>query len=156
MFTEEEAIIITTCFTQGGELKSLLAMRKLMRMSREELKVKLDDMIEKGKLRKTGPYYYILQYVPGGSDTYFIASTDDPEKLKKVAEAHWELVESGAYAEGSASNLGRFRVMPAMDSLIEVNQDMEYENQILPYETIKELVKTFPEPFALDYRCPCR
>jgi len=159
MFTEEEAKLITTCFTEGGEIKNLSTLRKLMGISREELKAKLEDMFEKGKIRKTGPYYYILPYSPGGFDAYFIASRDDPDRLKKVAEAHWELCDSGLAYELSASNLGRFRIMPAMDSktkVIELNQPMEIENQIMPYEIIQDLVKTFPEPFALLYRCPCR
>ena len=159
MYTEEEAMIITTCFTEGGEIKTLVALKKLTGIPREELKKKLEKMLEKGKIRKAGPYYFILPYSPGGFDAYFIASRDDPEKMKKVAEAHWELIDSGLNFEGSASNLGRFRVMPAMDSktgLIEVNQPVDFENQILPYETIMEHIKTFPEPFALLYRCPCR
>ena len=49
--------------------------------------------------------------------------------------------------------------MPAIDSkpkVIELNESIDVENQIMPYELIEELVKTFPEPFALLYRCPCR
>ena len=76
MFTEEEAELITTCFTKGGELKNLVKIKKLTGMPRDELKTKLDDMMEKGKIRKTGPYYYLLPYIPGGVDTYFMTITN--------------------------------------------------------------------------------
>jgi len=37
-----------------------------MGIPKEELRIKLNDVINRGKLRKIAPYYYVLPYSPGG------------------------------------------------------------------------------------------
>ncbi|GAG22150.1 unnamed protein product, partial [marine sediment metagenome] len=104
MYTEQEAKILVSSFEKVSTPTSIRNIVKLSGIPREELKQFLEDMHYKGKLFKLGPLYMLLPYLPGGFEVYFSVNRDDPERIKKVAEAHLELRKLGFSYELSSSD----------------------------------------------------
>lgn len=159
MYTEQEAKILVSSFEKVSTPTSIRNIVKLSGIPREELKQFLEDMHYKGKLFKLGPLYMLLPYLPGGFEVYFSVNRDDPERIKKVAEAHLELRKLGFSYELSSSDHSIFRVFPAIkptEKLIEVSNSMDVNYQVLPFEILQDyLSKAVPKLYAV-IPCSCR
>lgn len=159
MYTEEEAKILITSFKKAGKPVSFRDIAKDSGVPKDRLKEILDDMYNKGKLIKMGPLFVLLPYLPGGFEVYFTNNTDDPERMKKVAEAHLELFKLGFSLELSAGNYTVYRVIPAIEPIensIEINEKLPAQNQIMPYEILRNyLSDSKPKVYAV-VPCSCR
>ena len=159
MYTEEEAKILTSSFEKVSTPTNLRTISKLSGVPKEELKPILNDMHYKGKLFKLGPLYMLLPYLPGGFEVYFTVNRDDPERIKKVAEAHMELRKLGFSFELSSSDYSIYRVIPAIEpteKLIDISDSIDTKFQVLPYEILSDyLSKAMPKLYAV-VPCSCR
>ena len=160
LFSEKEAQLIVACFDKCGEAKPAEELAKLANVSTAELMETFDDMNEKGKLlRISGSRYMILPYIPATSERYFIHRRDDPEKMKKVAEAQVALWDLGLLDELNATGYSGFRVIPSIEPVkrtLTLNESVEAEHQVMPYEQLEERIsKIEPQVFAV-FPCPCR
>ena len=159
MYTEKEARILTSAFNKPGSPMNIKNIAKMGNIPIDELKEILEDMYYKGKLLKLGPLYTLLPYLPGGFEVYFTTFRDDPDRMKKVAEAHLELFNVGFPYELSSSDYTIYRVIPAIkptEKTVEIENSVEIKNQIMPYEVLKEyLAKANPKVYAV-VPCSCR
>ncbi|MHA1804079.1 MAG: 4Fe-4S binding protein [Promethearchaeota archaeon] len=159
MYMEDEAALIVSAFKKCGEPLSLRAISKASGMPKEDLKKKLEDMYYKGKLMKVGTLYMVLPYLPGGFEVYFTLHRDDPERMKKAAEAHAKLGKLGLSFELSASSYPVYRVIPAIqptERLIEISEGSEVKYQVLPHEILKEYLAKAQPPIYSVVPCSCR
>jgi len=159
MYTEKEARILTSAFNKPGSPMNIKNIAKMSNIPIDELKEILEDMYYKGKLLKLGPLYTLLPYLPGGFEVYFTTYRDDPDRMKKAAEAHLELFNLGFPYELSSSDYTIYRVIPAIkptEKTVEIENSVEIKNQIMPYEVLKEyLAKANPKVYAV-VPCSCR
>ena len=142
MFAEREAELVVKCFESCGEALTTEELAQKAGIPEDELRAVFDDMDHKGKLLKLGATrYMLLPYIPSASERYFIRRRDDPERMKRVAEAQSELFRLGLIDEFSAGGYSQFRVIPSIDPVkltIAVNESLETENQVLPYEILED------------------
>ena len=159
MFTEKEAQILTSSFEKVSSPMNIKKISRLSNVPIDELTEILEDMYYKGKLIKLGTLYVLLPYLPGGFEVYFTTNRDDPERMKKAAEAHLELQKIGFPYELSASDYTIYRVIPAIEptkKVVEIEKSIESKYQILPFEILKEyLEKANPKLYAV-VPCSCR
>jgi len=160
LFSSEEASILITCFDRCGDPLTLEVLSKKAGIPESELRRRLDDMNDKGKILKIGQKrYMMLPYVPATSERYFVHRKDDPEKMKNVAQAQAELYELGLIDELSAGVYSPFRVIPSIEPAkrtLMLNEMLSVEKQVLPYELLEEHIsKVEPQIFAV-VPCPCR
>ena len=160
MFTEREAELVVSCFDSCGEALTAEELAQKAGIAEDELRGVFDDMNDKGKLLKVGrTRYMLLPYIPSASERYFIRRRDDPERMKRVAEAQLELFKLGLIDELSAGGYSQFRVIPSIEPVertIAVNASLEVENEILPYELLEDhIARMDPQVFAV-IPCPCR
>jgi len=159
MFTEEEAKILVSGFKKVGTPMNIRKISRLSGVPIDKLATILENMYSKGKLIKLATLYVLLPYLPGGFEVYFTMNRDDPDRMKKAAEAHLELFNLGFPYELSSSKYAVYRVIPAIkptEKTIEFGNSVEIENQIMPYEILKEyLTKANPKTYAV-VPCSCR
>jgi len=159
MFTEEEAKILISSFKKPNSPMNLQKILKLTNIPIKYLTEELEDMYYKGKLIKLGPLFMLLPYLPGGFEVYFTTNRDNPERMKKAAEAHVALFNLGFPYELSSSDYSIYRVIPAIEpteKVIELEGTLDIKHQIMPYEILKEyLEKAHPKVYAV-VPCSCR
>lgn len=159
MYPEEEAKILVSSIKRTGKPISFDEIAKQSDVQGDKLKEILNNMVSKGKLLRAGPMYILLPYLPGGFEVYFTNSTDDPERLKKVAIAHQQLFKMGMPLELSTSKYPVYRVIPAIKptkKIIELNEELDVQHQIMPYEILKKyLAEANPKIYAV-VKCSCR
>ncbi|MBD3211826.1 MAG: 4Fe-4S dicluster domain-containing protein [Candidatus Lokiarchaeota archaeon] len=157
MYTETEAYVIVYGFKKPLGPRLGWSIRRKTRIPKKELQEILVDMIYKGKLIKKGPFYLIFPYIPGGFEFYFTTNRDDPERMKKAAEAHDAL-----FYEGYPLGLGKmdptvYRVIPTIEptkKTYKINKSMDLQHQILTYELMEEYLAE-KDVFAV-VPCSCR
>lgn len=157
MFTEEEAQIISKGVKKALRPTTIRRFRKRNKLRRMDAKKKLKDMKFKGKIIKVGFILVMPPYLPGLFEVYFTNNRDDPERMKKAGEAHYELIKSGFHVSHSKRGIPLFRVLPAADPVeksIEVNKELEVSHKILPYEILEKYLSKF-KTFAVQ-PCSCR
>ncbi len=159
MYMEEEARLLISSFEKSGQTLNARKIAKLSGILKEDVIKILGDMHYKGKIMKLGPLYMLLPYLPGGFEVYFTHNRDDPERMKKAAEAHLELQKIGFPFELSASSYPVYRVIPTIaptEKLVDISKSTEVQYQILPYEILNEyLSKATPKLYAV-VPCSCR
>ena len=160
LFNEKEAMLIVACFEKCGEALSAEDLAKKANIPVADLIEVFDDMNSKGKLLKvSGNRYMLLPYVPSTSERYFIRRKDDPDKMKKVAEAQTELWNLGLLDELNRVGYPTFRVIPSIEPVkrtITLNETIKPEHQVMPYEQLEErIAKIEPQKFVV-FPCPCR
>ncbi|TFF63862.1 MAG: 4Fe-4S dicluster domain-containing protein [Promethearchaeota archaeon] len=157
MYTETEAFVIVKGFKKPLGPRLGWSIRKNTKIPKKELKKILEEMLYKGKLIKKGPFYLIFPYIPGGFEFYFTTNRDDPERMKKAAEAHDAL-----FYEGYPLGLGKmdptvYRVIPSIEptkKTYEINKSMDVDHQILTYELMEHYLAE-KDIFAV-VPCSCR
>ncbi|MFX1340134.1 MAG: hypothetical protein ACFFDK_16100, partial [Promethearchaeota archaeon] len=159
MYTEEEAKILVSAFEKAGKPINIREIAKRSGIPRDKLKEILNNMYNRGKLTKFGSLYVLLPYVPGGFEVYFTNCTDDPDRMKKAAEAHLELFKLGFPFELSSSKYTVYRVIPAIEPTeksIEISEDVAIQHQVMPYEILRDyLADANPKIYAV-VPCSCR
>ncbi len=159
MFTGHEAEILVNGFKKAGEARSLEDIAEAMDMPESEMKEILSDMRYKGKLISSRGNYMVIPLYPGGFEVYFTRDRDDPERKKKVAEAHFQFLDLGLVQEYSTGGYSRFRVIPSAEPTertIEINIPLDAEKTILPYEILKEHILNMKTDQFAVLPCPDR
>jgi len=167
LYTEEEASIVSSSFK---EIKEYLNINEISERSgvedKEKLKKMLDHMVYKGTLlRGRESTYYMFSYLPGIFEAYFTALRDTPERLKEAGKAHRGLRKINFRPDGKwpvslptdfNQNSG-WRYLPAMEPIIrsiEINEEVDVKNEILPYEVLEKYMSGY-EVFS-ETPCSCR
>ena len=159
MYTEEEAKILVSSFKKAGKPMNIREIAKLSGVPRDKLKEILNNMYNRGKLTKLGPLYILLPYLPGGFEVYFTNCSDDPDRIKKVAEAHLELFKLGLPLELSSSKYTVYRVIPAIEPTeksIEIGENIALQHQIMPYEILRDYLSGANPKIYAVVPCSCR
>ncbi|TXT67400.1 MAG: 4Fe-4S ferredoxin iron-sulfur binding domain-containing protein [Promethearchaeota archaeon] len=157
MFPQDEAFLVINGFKKTIRPTSARKIRKRTQLSKTLVKSLLNKMVYAGKLIKYGPFYIMLPYIPGGFEFYFTTGRDDPERMKKVAEAHDELFNLGYPLGLSKMKPPIYRVISTIqptNDTIEINKSVDVEHQVLPYEVLKEYLAE-KKDFAV-VACSCR
>ncbi len=166
LYSEEEARLITTCFKEFRQKKSFEEIMKLTGISEKKLGDMLMEMREKGKIRREGDTdYYMLAYLPGVFEDYFTINTDDPRKMKLVAEAHRALqkmgfspdVEFPLKSTPDFNNESGWRFVPAIEPVtktLKIDETIDTEHKILPFEVLEEYLGKY-DVFSVT-KCSCR
>lgn len=159
MFTEKEAEILVNGFLKAGEAKSSEEIAEAMDIPEPEMKEILRDMRYKGKIISIRGNFMSVPLYPGGFEVYFIRNRDDPERQKKVAEAHFQFLELGLVQEYSIGGYSMFRVIPSAEPTertIEINKSVDGDKTILPYEILKEHILNMKTDLFAVMPCPDR
>lgn len=167
MYHDEEALMI---FSSFKEIREYLTVDQISERSgikdKEKLKEMLDHMVYKGSLMKRrDSTYYMFSYLPGIFEAYFTAVRDTPERLKEAGKAHRELRKinfnpSGKWPVPLPTKFNKesgWRYVPAMEPIsrsIEINEELEAKNEILPYEILEKYLSVY-EVFS-ETPCSCR
>ncbi|MHA1147919.1 MAG: indolepyruvate ferredoxin oxidoreductase subunit alpha [Promethearchaeota archaeon] len=157
IFTEEEANLISKGIKKTLRPTTIRRFRKRNKMKKKEAKQILNDMRFKGKIIKVGFLLVMPPYLPGLFEVYFTNNRDNPERMKKAGEAHYELIKSGFHVPHTKRTIPLFRVLPAAEPVeksIEINKELEVSNKILPYEILEKYLSKF-KTFAVQ-PCSCR
>ena len=115
-------------------------------ISRHELISILDGLYEKGTIAKVENVYGLVPLLPGIFEKYFIRRNDTEENLVKVAELFRWFFKSFLPTFLVETNLKFFRPrlpIDAKDKLIEIDESLDVESQILPYELVSQLIDNF-------------
>jgi len=166
LYSEEEATLVATCFK---EFRGKVSFEKIMEISslpEKKLHDMLRDMVRKGKMRQEGTTdYHMLAYLPGVFEDYFTINIDEPQKMKRVAEAHRALLKIG-FTPGmdwplkntpDFTNEAAWRFVPAIEPVtktLKINETVTTEKQILPFEILGEYLAAY-DTFAV-MKCSCR
>ena len=159
IFWNEEEIKILSHFKKADEWTSLKELQEKTRLSRDEIKGKLNRLVEMGTISKHGLRYCLDPLIPGIFEKYFQRSVDTEENIKKVAQIYRDIMkEIIPYGNNlNDKNWKLLRPLLPLDSnekLIEINKDFDVEAQTLPYESVKNLIDKY-DTFAV-VTCPCR
>lgn len=157
MFPDEEGFLIANAFKKAIRPITARRIRKRTGFPKEKVQALLEDMVYTGKLIKRGLFYLILPYLPGGFEFYFTTNRDNPEYMKKVAEAHRELFDLGYPLKLSEVSPTIYRVIPSKEPIeraIDINKSMDVNHQILTFEVLKEYLAD-KKDFAV-VPCSCR
>ncbi len=168
LYHEEEASIISSSFK---EIREYLNIDQISEKSgvqdKEKLRIMLDHMVYKGTLlRGRDSTYYMVPYLPGIFEAYFIALRDTPERLKEAGKAHRGLRKISFMPDGKSWSVplptdfnkeSAWRFVPAMEPVlrsIEINEKIDVTNEILPYEVLEKYLSMY-EVFS-ETPCSCR
>ena len=157
IFTEEEAFIVAVGIQKALMPVTERRVSKRTKIPRKRIRKILVDMNYKGKLSKFGPFYLLLPYLPGFFEAYFTNNRDNPERMKKAGEAHYELIKSGFHVKHSSNGYPLYRVIPAVEptlKTISLNTTLPIRNKVLPYEVLEKFLSKF-KLFAVQ-TCSCR
>lgn len=125
-----------------------------------ELSVKLEEMANKGLIVKASDGTFMARpYYPGIMPDYYIYQAADLGKMVEVSKANHDLLDISVVQEWSDRKYSPLRVIPAIEPIertIEINEKVEPETAILPFEVLEEqLSKVTPQAFAI-IPCGCR
>ncbi len=143
LFDEEEAEIAVSCFDKVNQPIQIDDLSNKLTIPRNDLTLKLDDMVDKGLIRKaSADTYMAVSFYPGIIMNYFVLARTPLETRKKISEAALELSHVSWDQEMFDRKYGLWRVMPAVkptEKIIAINESIEVENKVLPYEILTEV-----------------
>jgi Pyruvate/2-oxoacid:ferredoxin oxidoreductase delta subunit len=153
----EEEIEILSKFEGADKYTSVIALEKSTGIPKDKLVTILDELYYKGTIAKVEKVYGLVPILPGIFERYFIRRTDSEENLAKVAELFRWFFKSFLPTFLVETNLKFFRPrlpIDAKDKLIEIDESLDVESQILPYELVSQLIDNY-EVFTF-IPCQCR
>ncbi len=167
IYNEEEARIVSKSFSK---IREYLTVDQISEKSgvkdKERLKKLLDRMVYIGSLMKgKESTYYIMSYLPGIFETYFTSVRDSPERLREAGKAHRGLRKISFRPDATLpkvpptdfNKVSGWRYISAMEPVlrtVEINEDIEVKNEILPYEVLEQYLSKY-EVFS-ETPCSCR
>lgn len=167
LYSEEEASIISASFDDIREEQNTDQIsEKYCIKDKNILKQMLDQMVYKGTLfSKKESTYYMMPYLPGVFEAYFMALRDIHERLKEVGKAHRGLRKINFGCEDDWINSiptdfnkdSEWRFVPAMEPVlrtIEINENIDVKTEILPYEVLEKQLSVFN--IFSETPCSCR
>ena len=156
LWTEKEATILAH-FNGAEEGTSLRELRDRTGLPRDELKQILRTPLYKRSISRIGTKYYLLPLVPGIFEQYFIMRRDTEENLKEVAKIYRFLFKNflpNIYAETDFVLFRPRLPSNAEEKLVKVDEEFDVQQQILPYESIMEVIDT--NEYFIVVPCQCR
>ena len=156
LWTEEEAKVLAH-FNACDQPTGLKELSKRTGKSRKDLKAILRTPLYKRTISRVGTKYYLLPLLPGIFEQYFIMRRDSKENMQKVAEIYRFLFKEFLPGFYSSNDFTLFRPrLPtdAEEKLIQVDQDFDVEQKILPYESILEVLED--NEYFMVVPCQCR
>ncbi len=166
LYTEEETALVVSSFKKVNESVDFDSICELSERPEDQVADMLQQMVRTGKIRRKGESaYYMLAYLPGVFEDYFTVDTDDPEKMKRVAEAHRAL-QKMAFSPGTKFPLedspdfnskAGWRFVPALEPIsrtLKVDETIDTEHQILPFEVLEKQLAEH-DVFSVT-QCSCR
>ena len=159
IFWNEEEVDLLSHFGPADEYMSLKQLQERSGLPKDEIKQILRRPLITGTISKKGTKYCLEPIIPGIFEKYFQRSRDTEENLKKAAILYWDLFKEVLPQRDTLidKNWSLFRpLLPleANEKIIEINEEFDVQSQILPYESVKNLIDKF-EQFAV-ITCQCR
>ena len=158
IFWNEEEIKILSQFNSVGKNNTLDQLTRKTGISKEKLEEILDRSVKLGTIIKTNSDYRLMPLVPGIFELYFIKRQDTEENQNKVAEIYRYIFKNKAPDLEKVDSIRKgFRPLLPYDSeekLIKVDKSFEVENQVLPFEVVKDMIDK-NDIFAV-IPCQCR
>jgi hypothetical protein len=116
-------------------------------------------MFIKGKIGRTRTKKYVTTAWWETWAKYFLVQNEDPDKMNNVGKALLKVINKSGLKELSAGDYSRFRVIPSVKQLektIEINQSIEAEKVVLPFEFLTEFLANFEDQTFYLVPCSCR
>ncbi len=165
IFWNEEDIEILTHFPNIGKTISIKKLIEKTGKSKSHIKKILKNAAEKKTITRVGNKYGFIPLFPGLLEVYVWARKDTKENLKNAAKIfRYMFTNPFAFqtkevlekrAEGYEDmNLTPILPYEAKDRLIEINESVNVQSRVLPYETLKNVIDK-NDKFAV-VTCPCR
>lgn len=157
LFWNEEEIKILTHFPSAEKSITLEELEAKTGIPQEQIKKILARPVKVGTISEFRGKYCVVTILPGVFEKYFIHSTDTEENLKKAAIIFRSIIKKILPSQNYTMDFKFFRpLLPydAEEKLIEINETIDAENKVLPYELVKELIDK-NEHFGV-IRCQCR
>ncbi len=159
VFWDEETAKILAHFPSAGERIQLDDLVSQTGLEKKQIRKLLDVAVKRRTLNKHVAKGYCLEPIlPGVFEAYFIARQDTPENLQKAAKLFWQIFNTKEVMGSNIDeNFTLFRpVLPsgATEKLIQVDQSIDAESQVLPYELVEDLVNKNDHFTAIP--CQCR
>ncbi|NHJ19715.1 MAG: hypothetical protein EAX91_02140 [Candidatus Lokiarchaeota archaeon] len=154
----EEEIKLLSHFDSVGKKNSLKNLSKKTGIPEQEIEEILERSVNIGTIIKTDSDYRLMPLVPGIFESYFIKRQDTEENQLKVAELYRYIFKNKAPDLENVNSIRKgFRPLLPYDSeekLIKVEESFEVENQVLPFEVVKDMIDK-NDTFAV-IPCQCR
>lgn len=166
LYSEAEAALVVSSFKKINDSVDFDSICESSGKPADEVADMLKEMVRTGKIRPRGDKdYYMLAYLPGVFEDYFTVNTDDPEKMKRVAEAHRALQKMGFRPDvefplkdsPDFSNKAGWRFVPALEPMsrtLKIDETIDTEHQILPFEVLEKQLAEY-DVFSVT-KCSCR
>ena len=166
LYSEKEAIFLTSCLVKTWDKVPLGKAAELAGMSLEEARTLWTNMLITGKLPSDGKEnVFISAYLPGVFESYFTIVKDDPERMKQVAIAHRGLIKMAFMPDlkftlkepAEFNPKAEWRFVPALEPTIksiQINEAIKSEHQILPFEVLEKYLSKY-DIFSVT-PCSCR
>lgn len=157
IFWNEKEIKILSHFEGADKYNSLRDLSKKSGLSKDVLKETLEHLHNKGTISKHGTKYGLVPLLPGIFEHYFINRNDTEEHLVRAAEIYRWMFKNFVPSFFLESDLKIFRPrlpIDAKEKLIEIDESLDVETKILPYELITELIDNY-DVFSYIH-CQCR
>ncbi len=157
MFTDKEALVVAEGIRKAIRPVRIKTIQKRIGLPESEIQEILDHMLYTGKILKKGSFYVVMPYLPGEFELYFTFKRDDPERMKKAGEAHFDLIKSGFQLKYLQKDYRLIRVLPAVEPTIKeiaVKRSIDTDHFVLPFEILEKYLAR-QKIFALE-RCSCR
>ncbi len=153
----EEEIEILSKFEGADKYNSLKELVKSTGISKDKLVPILDRLYNKGTIAKVESGYGLVPILPGIFERYFIRRNDSKVNLKRVAEIYRWFFKNFLPPFLVETNLKFFRPrlpVDAKEKLIQIDESLDVETQILPYELITQLIDNYDVFTVIS--CQCR
>jgi Pyruvate/2-oxoacid:ferredoxin oxidoreductase delta subunit len=153
----EEEINILAHFKDADHYTSLKYITSESGIPRKDIKVILERLRSKGTIARRASKYSLIPIFPGIFEKYFINRVDSEDNQKKVAEIYRWLFKNFVPSFFADSKVKFFRPrlpVDAKEKLIEIDENIDVESQILPYELITQLIDEYD--FFSYIPCQCR
>ncbi len=158
---DEDVIKVLSHFPAVGEGE--ITIKELIEKSgleKDFVRSALKKAADKKTIVKKGRSYELAPLLPGIFEAYYIARQDTEENLNKAAKLFRYIFKN--FPEFKPTfidpNFGLFRPLLPIgkerDNLIEINESMNAETKVLPYELVEDLINN-NDTFAV-IPCQCR
>jgi len=158
----EDEVKILNYLDDADKYNTLEQLERKSGIPKADIKVVLDRLDDKGTIAKIqtekSTLYGLIPIIPGIFEKYFIRRNDSEENLKKVAEIFRNFFFKDFLPPFlTESNLKFFRPrlpVDAKEKLIEIDESINVESKILPYELVSQLIENYDTFTVIP--CQCR
>jgi Pyruvate/2-oxoacid:ferredoxin oxidoreductase delta subunit len=157
IFWNEEEIRILSFFKAADKYNTIDELSKKTGINEVKLTEILKHLHYIGTISIVGSRYGLIPLIPGIYEKYYINQTDTKENQKKVGIIYRWLIDNyfpSVYME-TGFKLFRPRLpIDAEEKLIKIEESVEANSQILPYELMSQIIDKYDYFSYID--CHCR